>query len=59
MEHIEEEFLDNILNEICEITQILLFFNSYNTAQKTLSDGRNAHIINNVQVVVIKTLQIV
>lgn len=46
MEHIEEEFLDNILNEICEITLKFCYFSIATTpAKKTLSDGRNAHII--------------
>ena len=41
MEHIEEEFLDNIFNEICEITLKFCYFSIATTpAKKTLSDGR-------------------
>ena len=45
MEHIEEEFLDNILNEICEITLKFCIFQLLQPLQKNFSDGRNAHII--------------
>ena len=46
MEHLEEEFLDDILDEICEITLKFCYFSIATVpAKKVLSDGRNAHII--------------
>lgn len=46
MEHIEEEFLENILYEIFQITLKFCYFSIATTpAKKILSDGRNAHII--------------
>ena len=46
MEHIEEEYLDEILDEICEITLKFCYFSIATIpAKKVLSDGRNAHII--------------
>ena len=46
MEHIEDEFLEAVLDEIKSITLQLCYF-SIGTlpAQKKLSDGRNAHLI--------------
>jgi hypothetical protein len=45
MEHIEEEFIENVLNEIRDITINLAYFSIATTpAKKILSDGRNAHI---------------
>ena len=46
MEHLEMEFLDDILEEIRQITVKLCYFSIATTpAKKFLSDGRNAHII--------------
>ena len=46
MEHIEEEYLDEILIEISQITMKLCYFSIATVpAKKILSDGRNAHII--------------
>jgi 2-polyprenyl-3-methyl-5-hydroxy-6-metoxy-1,4-benzoquinol methylase len=45
MEHIEPEFLDDVLNHIKELTKKACFMViSTIPAKKTLSDGRNAHI---------------
>ena len=50
MEHIEEEYLDEILIEISQITMKLCYFSIATVpAKKILSDGRNAHIIQNHQ----------
>jgi len=46
LEHIEEDFLPNVLNDLKRITVKLGFFSIHTgPAQKVLSDGRNAHII--------------
>ncbi|PPR44544.1 MAG: hypothetical protein CFH18_00413 [Alphaproteobacteria bacterium MarineAlpha5_Bin8] len=46
LEHIEEEFLQNVLDELKSITIKLGFFTiSTIPARKILSDGRNAHLI--------------
>lgn len=46
LEHIEESFLDNVLNDLARITQKVGFFTIHTgPAQKVLDDGRNAHII--------------
>jgi len=46
LEHIEEDFLVNVLNDLKKITVKLGLFSIHTgPAQKTLSDGRNAHII--------------
>ena len=46
MEHIELEFLDDILDEIKDITLRFCYFSIATIpAKKVLSDGRNAHII--------------
>lgn len=46
LEHIEEPFLDNVLNDLQEIVQRLGFFSIHSgPAIKVLSDGRNAHLI--------------
>mgnify|MGYP001438446737 CR=1 FL=1 len=46
MEHLEEEFLEEILDEIRSITINLCYFSIATIpAKKTLSDGRNAHIL--------------
>ena len=46
LEHIEPEFLDDVLDHLMHLTQGVIFC-SINTgpAGKTLSDGRNAHLI--------------
>lgn len=46
MEHIEENYLDSVLNEIKSITLNLCYFSIASIpAKKQLSDGRNAHLI--------------
>ena len=46
LEHIEPEWLDNVLDELEEITTRLGFFSVHmGPASKTLADGRNAHLI--------------
>ena len=46
MEHIESEFLEVVLDEIKTITLKLCYFSiGIKPAQKKLSDGRNAHLI--------------
>ena len=46
MEHIEEPYLDNVLNEIKKITKKICYFSiSTVPAKKNLSDGSNAHIL--------------
>lgn len=46
LEHIEPDFLDSVLNDLHRLTQGVLF-STVDTAPavKTLSDGRNAHLI--------------
>jgi hypothetical protein len=46
LEHIEPALLDNVLDELEEITTRLGFFSVHmGPAGKTLADGRNAHLI--------------
>ena len=46
MEHIEPEYLDNVINDLKRITINTGFFNiSTRPARKILADGRNAHLI--------------
>ena len=46
LEHVEEDFLDNILNDLKKITKKFGFFTIHSgPAKKTLEDGRNAHLI--------------
>ena len=46
LEHIEEEFLENVLEELQNITvKIGLFTIATEPAKKCLADGRNAHLI--------------
>lgn len=46
LEHIEPELLDNVIKELSEITINIGFFSIHTgPAQKILSDGRNAHLI--------------
>ena len=46
LEHIERDLLDNVLDHLCDLTELVLFA-SINTgpAGKVLEDGRNAHLI--------------
>lgn len=46
LEHIEPELLENVLNDLCRVSH-KWFFATVHTgpARKTLSDGRNAHLI--------------
>lgn len=46
LEHIEPEYLDNVLDDLVRVTDAILFA-SVDTApaKKVLSDGRNAHLI--------------
>ena len=46
LEHIEPEFLDNVLGHIFSLASKIVFFNiSLVEANKVLPDGRNAHLI--------------
>jgi len=46
LEHVEPEFLDNVLYHIKSLTKKKAYFTiSCNPAKKTLPDGRNAHLI--------------
>ena len=46
LEHVEPELLDNVLDELAELTVKHGFFSIHTgAAQKVLSDGRNAHLI--------------
>ena len=46
LEHIEPEFLDNVLDELQRLTRRVGFFSVHTgPATKTLADGRNAHLI--------------
>ncbi len=46
LEHIEPDLLDNVLAELAELTDGVGFFTIHTgPAGKTLSDGRNAHLI--------------
>jgi len=50
LEHVEEDFLDDILNELRICTRGLAFLTIHmGPAGKTLSDGRNAHLIQKPQ----------
>jgi len=46
LEHIEPDYLESVLNDLCRVTEAILFA-SIDTApaMKVLSDGRNAHLI--------------
>jgi hypothetical protein len=45
LEHIEPEYLDNVLNHLAELTEVVGFFSIHTgPAMKTLLDGRNAHL---------------
>ena len=46
LEHIEPNFVDNVLHDLERITENLGFFSIHmGPAEKILPDGRNAHII--------------
>lgn len=46
LEHIEPEYLDNVLDDLVRVTESLLYCTIHTgPAGKTLSDGRNAHLI--------------
>ncbi len=46
LEHIEPEFLDSVLDDLQRVTQRIGFFTIHTgPAMKVLSDGRNAHLI--------------
>lgn len=46
LEHIEPEFLDNVLDHLATLTEAVCFLTVHTgPAGKTLPDGRNAHII--------------
>ena len=46
LEHIEPEYLDDVLDDLDRVTQKAGFFTIHTGADvKTLSDGRNAHLI--------------
>lgn len=45
LEHIEPEFLDNVLDHLAALTELVCFMTIHTgPAGKTLPDGRNAHI---------------
>lgn len=45
LEHIEPEYLDNVLDHLEDLTEVVLFASVHmGPAGKTLSDGRNAHL---------------
>lgn len=46
LEHIEPELLEDVLDHLCSLTEVLTFLTVHTgPAAKTLSDGRNAHLI--------------
>ena len=48
LEHIEPDYLDNVLNDILRVTkQVAFIVISTKKAQKLLADGRNTHLIVN------------
>lgn len=45
MEHVEEEFVNDVLHDIYQLSKKAIFFQiATSPAKKTLPDGRNAHI---------------
>jgi hypothetical protein len=45
LEHIEPEFLEAVLDDLCRLTEVVLFCTIHTgPAKKTLADGRNAHL---------------
>jgi 2-polyprenyl-3-methyl-5-hydroxy-6-metoxy-1,4-benzoquinol methylase len=46
LEHIEPDLIDNVLDDLVRVTEIMGFFSIHTgPAVKVLSDGRNAHLI--------------
>jgi hypothetical protein len=46
LEHIEPDYLEGVLDDICRLTEAVCFLSIHTgPAIKTLSDGRNAHLI--------------
>jgi hypothetical protein len=46
LEHIEPDLIDNVLDDLQRLTQEIGFYSiSTEPAEKTLPDGRNAHLI--------------
>lgn len=46
LEHIEPEFIDAVLDDLCRLTEGIIFATvDTGPAKKTLPDGRNAHIL--------------
>lgn len=46
LEHIEPDLIDNVLDDLARVTESIGFFTIHTgPAVKTLSDGRNAHLI--------------
>lgn len=46
LEHIEPDCLDNVLDDIVRLTEVIAFLSiDTGPATKTLTDGRNAHLI--------------
>lgn len=46
LEHIEEQYLDNVLDDLHRLTKNFAFMSiDVHPAEKTLPDGRNAHLI--------------
>ena len=46
LEHIEPEYLEDVLDHLEELTEVVLFASIHTgPAGKTLDDGRNAHLI--------------
>ena len=46
LEHIEPDYLESVLNDLCRVTEAILFASvDTGPAMKVLSDGRNAHLI--------------
>ena len=46
LEHVEPEFLDAVLDDLVRVTELVGFFTVCTVAaEKTLADGRNAHLI--------------
>lgn len=45
LEHVEPEYLDNVLDDLCRLTEGIAFLSiDTGPAMKVLSDGRNAHL---------------
>jgi hypothetical protein len=46
LEHIEPEYIERVLDELVRLTEVILFASvDTGPALKTLSDGRNAHVL--------------